>query len=278
MTTAETALLSEHAENMTENLAIRIAQRRQGRITANHLLPYLPMSLALIRHCLDGMVDGGAVVRDDNHVPVYVFAAYVNEPENKGALKEGHCVACDADLPKTELRVFCGECMGKLERELTVLAERMGWPAQAVYEHELGWLAARQKGPVRAEELAARSRYTLRRVTQKLDKMSLEGAIEKQFDEASGAVVYAFPEVCYERPAYRMNMDIIRSHPASVMEDVQIRLTQILFALGGLVLALFALAFLHVPFPLLLLAFLVLGPVLAIVIWRHRAAPPDDEA
>lgn len=275
MTTAETVPLSEHAENMAENVAIRIARRFQGRVTANHLLPYLPMSLALLRRCLDGMVDGAAVTREESHVPVYVFAAYTDEPASKGPLKERNCVACDADLAKGSVRVFCGACMEKLERELTTLAEQMGWPAQAVYEHELAWLAAQQDGPVRAEDLAARSRYTMRRVTQKLDRMSLEGALEKQFDEAHGAVVYAFPEIRYEKAAYRANRDVIGSHPASVMEDVQIRLTHILFALGGLVLVLFALAFLHVPFILLVLAFFTIGPVLAVALWRRRTAPPE---
>ena len=54
------------------------------------------------------------------------------------------------------------------------------------------------------------------------------------------------------------------------MEEVQLKLVRILFSLGFIVLALLVLAFFHVPFPLLVLLFLIFGPGTAIFIWRHK--------
>ena len=268
--------LSEQAANMVENLAIRVAERQAGLLTPNHLAPYLPMSLGLIQDCLDGLVDDASVLADRGRaVPQYEFSAYREKNPGKGLLKVKDCVACDTDLPKKSTDVFCLDCRNALQNELNRLAETMGWPAQAVYEHELLYLAAQHNDPPRAEDLAGRSRYTLRNVRGKLTTMGHDGYIQKEFDDRAGLVVYQFPKIEYPRDRYRANMAVIRSHPASVMEEVQTRIAQILIALGALVLALFILAFLHVPFPLLLLALFVAGPILALAIWRHKSPPAD---
>jgi hypothetical protein len=43
-----------------------------------------------------------------------------------------------------------------------------------------------------------------------------------------------------------------------------------------MVLAMFILAVMHVPFPLLVLAFLVSAPIVSLAIWRHRRSPIGD--
>jgi len=85
-----------------------------------------------------------------------------------------------------------------------------------------------------------------------------------------GTVRYRFPSLAYPQNLFRKNQDIIRSYPASMMEDVEQRIVRILFVLGCIFLAMLALAFWGIPFPLLVPAFLVVAPVAAFVIWRHK--------
>jgi hypothetical protein len=278
MTAIEQGCLGEQAANTVENLAFRLAERSGGRLTANHLMPYLPVSLGLIQSCLENLVAENSAVLSDatKHVVEYEFAAYKDAEEQPGMLPTRMCLACGLDLRRTkERRPFCQGCFTEFKTELTRMADVNGWPARAVYEHEILHMAAQFAGPVPAEDLAGRSRYTLRNMRGKLDTMSLEGHLEKEFDEDRQIVVYRFPKLEYPKPNYRDNMDIIRTYPASAMEEVQMRLAQILFALGIEVLVLFVLAFLRFPFFLLVLAFLVAAPATAWLIWRHRS-PVDD--
>jgi hypothetical protein len=269
--------LSEQAANMVENLAVRIAERQSGKIAANDLMPYLPVSLAVIQSCLDDMVDQSAVLSDaTQHVTEYQFVAYAETPPKKGPLRLPTCVACDCDLP-AKGATFCPACFKQLKAELTKLADANGWPAEAVYEHEILYLAASREGLVHAEELAGRSRLTLRNMRKKLDTMSAAGHLQKVFDEKTGTVAYSFPAVAYPKANFRDNMAVIRSYPASAMEEVQIRLAQILFALGFEVLLVFAAAFLlRFPFPILMILLLVAAPITAILIWRHRTHTSDE--
>ncbi|HIJ64537.1 MAG TPA: hypothetical protein HPP77_01195 [Candidatus Hydrogenedentes bacterium] len=244
MSSQEGASLGENAANVVENLALRIAERQAGKVTPAQLAPYLPMSLELIRSCLDDLVDERAV-------------------------------SCDAKLKPKGQHVLCTECSRDLQEELSKSADKTGWPAQAVYEHEILYLAAGRDGPVRAEDLARRSRYTLRNMQRKLDKMSLDGWLRKDFDDEQGLIVYHFPKTDYPEARYKANMAVIRSYPASFTEEVQTRVAQILLALGVLLLGLLVLAF-FLPFPMLVLLFLIAAPVTAFVIWRRRSDPDED--
>lgn len=277
MSIVEGTALDERVENMVENLALRTAEACGGVLTANHLLPYLPMSLDMIQTCLDDMVDNRAVTMDESgHVTEYRFHAYKTESGASDALDASTCVACDAELPKYTNRFYCAPCLNALQQELSRLADRTGWPARAVYEHEILFRAAQGGGRVHAEDLAAKSRYTLRNMEGKLVAMSLEGRLQKDLDETSGTIVYVFPEIDYPQNQYRANMGLIRSFPASTMEEVQIRVAHILFSIGVLILGLLVLAFAHVPFPTLILLFLVIAPICAFTIWRRRSRLYDE--
>ena len=75
MNTEMIPMLNETAANIVENLAYQVAQRHGGTITVNHLAPYLPLSLSLIRACLDNMVDGHSLIAsEENGFPTYEFA------------------------------------------------------------------------------------------------------------------------------------------------------------------------------------------------------------
>jgi hypothetical protein len=245
-------------------------------------MPYLPVSLELIAACLDDMVDSSAVlVEGDGARKSYFFSAFADTPEQKGTLNSLSCVSCGAELQSKPLAVFCGPCMALLRTELNALAEKVGWPAQAVYEHEILYLAASLDPPLTAEKIAGHSRYTLPRYTlrnmrRKLDRLTVSGYAEQGLDEAGGRVVYHMPDITYPKSAYQENMRVIRSYPASIMEEVELRVTRILFALGVLVVTLFVLAVFHVPYPLLLLLFVVLAPAIGIGLWRHRLHPEED--
>ena len=268
------AELSEAGQNVVENLACRIAERLGGVIEPNHLLPYLPMSLGMIKASLDGMVDGTSIVseQEDGHTR-YTFTTLAGRQEADKALAVSSCVACSADLPRNAQHVICSSCSGILHKELNGLAEVTGWPAEAVYEHEILHVAAGMPPPLFAEALAGHSRYTLRSMKRKLDKMSLEGFIRQNLDSEKGAVAYDFPSITYPAAWYDENMQLIRSYPVAVMEEVEERVVRILTALGLMLLAVFGLAFMHVPMPFLLLGYVIGAPLVSLVIWRRRLTP-----
>ena len=277
MSVVESDRLSEQVANMVENLAFRIAEQHSGTLTANNLLPYLPMSFDMIQNCLDDLFDGASVLIDESkHIPEYIFTAYKESGKQSGAFETDSCVSCNSDLTENVESVFCPSCFSDMIKELRRLADKTGWPVKAVYEHEIIYLTAQYDKPVHAEDLAAHSRYTLRNMQRKLSTMSIEGRLSKDNDEKNGSIVHVAPEIEYPKEQYRSNMAIIRSFPASAMEEVQIRVVQILFSLGLLILGLLVLAFLHIPFPSLILIFLVAAPILALVIWRHRNRLDDE--
>jgi len=278
MNTDDGLHLSEAAANVVENLATRVAQRHGGRLTPNHIVPYLPMSLALIKRCLDQMADGASVVAEEQDGFVgYLFTAYKDAPVEDGVLDVTACVSCDKDLEGAGAELLCSECSALLRKELNRLAERTAWPAQAVYEHEILYRAAKHKGPVPPAAIAGESRYTLRSTRRKLDRLSLDRYARQELDQAAGLTKYCFPEISYPRELYRKNMAVIRSYPASLMEEVQIKVVRIFATLGVMLLGMLALAICTgIPFPFLMLLFLVAGPAVAFWIWRHREKPQDD--
>lgn len=253
--------LSEDGANVVENLAVRVAETAGGTITVNHLAPYLPMSLEMIRAVLDEMVDGHTVQAGEAEgFPAYTFAA------------AGESWADDGDFRPEAL---WEEAAPVLEPELTRLAESGGWPARAVYEHEILYLMSRHASPHYGDELAGRSRYTLKRLKRKLNLMTRERWIRQDVDAAKATVAYAAPEIDYPRDLYRRNMAFIRQHPASVTEDVEMKVTRVLLILGLMLLVVLGLAFCRVPMALLLPGYAVAGAVVSAWVWLKRDAPPD---
>lgn len=275
---AETQLeVSAATANAVENLAYQVAARQEGRILPVQLAPYLPMSLRLIRACLDNMVDEQAVLRDEvDGLPGYRFTTGPGAAGEATGLTE--CVSCK-DGSRLDEIPLCPACLSRLNQELAKLADQNGWPAEAVYEHEILFLGAEAEHPLEASELAARSRYTLKQMRQKLKNLTLAEFIRQDLDEERGAVVCHLPPLTYSRAAFERNRQTIRRHPASLREEVELRLVRILLALAALLAGLFLLRFIA-PLPpvLLILLFLVLAPGVAIWIWRrHRDLPRDDE-
>jgi hypothetical protein len=272
-----TTKLSDSGANMIENLACRIAERTGGKISPSHLIPYLPVSLEIIKSCLDGMVDRIAVLSDRiDNLFVYTFSNCNDSEGQSCTLHVDSCLSCDADISPTLNVVFCTSCSEAFTSELNNLAERTAWPARAVYEHEILYITSNLGNPVHLENLAGHSRYTLRQMRKKTQRLCLEGYAREELDTEAGVLTYHFPSINYPRDFYKKNMERIESYPASVMEEVQMKVVQILFSLGILVLGLFVLGFLHVPFPFLALLFFVAGPAISFFVWRRRKKAAED--
>ena len=263
--------MNEHLSNVIENTACRVAQLRGGRLSPHHVMPYLPVSLEMLCEVLNAMVDDAAVsVAPSDGVVEYLFSAYVDQPAGRGMLAVSNCVGCSAELDM-EGEILCRACTESFRQELTALAEKTGWPAQAVYEHEILYLAARKNESMAAETLAGASRYTLRSMKKKLAMLKVGRFLKIEPGDKSGTVRYGFPSLVYPQNLFRKNQAVIRSYPASVMEDIEQRIVRILFVLGSIFIVMLALAFWGIPFPLLVPAFLVVAPITAITIWRHKS-------
>lgn len=276
MNTEKIPMLSEAAANIVENIAYQVAQRHGGTITVNHLAPYLPLSLNLIRSCLDNMVDGHSLVTSEKDgFPSYEFAQTKQVNVESHEDSESNCLSCTINHRSDE-QMLCTECLDILEKELNHFAESTGWPAKAVYEHEILYLAAKHSGPQNAADLAGHSRYTLKRMQKKLKAMTLETYLTTNLDETTATLSYRFPIISYPKEAYQRNMAVIRSYPASVAEEMELKIIRIILYLAVMLFAVFVLAFLHIPIPVLLVSFFIIAPMVALKIWRHKDKPPDE--
>ena len=256
----------EVISNAVENIAFRLAESRNGTITPAELLPFLPVSLGMIIDILnEASAESEAITAETvDGLRRYVF---ISAQPGGATFNDAHCVACDNDSRE----LLCEECGETLGAALKAEAETNGWPAQAVYEHEVAYLAARIGAPVSAEKLASVSRFTLRRMRRKLELMQQVLAVRKERDVETRVLRYIFPSAPYPREQYLQNMKLIRSLPASITEDVEARIVHILTALGVLFLVLLGMAFWGFPFPLLFMAFLITSPILAVVLWKRRS-------
>ena len=78
------------------------------------------------------------------------------------------------------------------------------------------------------------------------------------------------------RGLYGHNINVIRSYPASVTEEVEIKVTRMLLTVAVMALVLFGMAFMRVPYPVLLAIFMLAAPTSCFLIWRRRDPVPED--
>ena len=262
---------SEIISNAVENVAFRLSGERNRSITPAELMPYLPVSIEMVCDILNEAAEESAGITAEtvDGIRHYTFDEAVSSTSRTPGLPGSECIVCNQE-PRERAHVLCTGCKTELEQALTKEAVTNAWPAKAVYEHEICYLAARMTPPVSAEQLAGASRLTLRRMRRKLEQMEAAKAVRKERDEQSGILSYAFPNAPYPRDSYLRNIRLIRSFPASITEDVEARLVHIFTAIGILFTTLLALAFCHIPFPLLMLAFIITAPILGISIWKRR--------
>jgi hypothetical protein len=248
-----------------ENLAVRVAATQGGRVHPNDLIPWLPVSLEIIIQRLDEMVDDTIVFREEEDgLKRYVFQELsASEPKT---LYLNYCVHCDSDGRISPNMPLCPNCEELALKELSKLAEKTAWPAEAVWQHEILHIASDTPRPVGVADIAARSRLTIGRVQQRLKDLVKMGCARAEIDEAQARLVYHFPPIQYKREAFLRHDQFIRTHPASLKDEWELRLVRALSWFIAIVLAAFALGFFaKIPLPLSLLGALGLGSFVA---WR----------
>ncbi len=263
-------LFSEAAANIIENLACREAARHGGSVAPAHLLPHLPISLGLVKGVLDATAEDENITRHfDDGIVSYTWgtsgdpASTAPPPESATA-----CVACDATTPADA--PLCGACTELLQRELADLANRTGWPAQAMVEHEIIYRAAEGGATQWAPEaLAGRTRFTVRNLRGRLKALANQHIIAETTSTTTPN--YRFPANHYEHAAYERNMQAIRRYPSARLEDMEQRLVRVLAALAAGVLGVLVLALCRIPLPLLIPLFLIYATVAAVKLWRQRS-------
>jgi len=261
----------ELISNAVENIAFRLCQERGGAITPAEILPYLPVSIEMVIDILnDAAAESKGIEAETlEGLRRYSFDITPGSASQPQGMRGTRCVNCDLE-ERQEGNPLCTQCAKELEKELRREAETNAWPAKAVYEHEICYLAARMSSPVSAEQLASGSRLTLRRMRRKLEEMQQTLAVREERNPESGVLSYVFPAAPYPRDRFLANLRLIRTFPSSLAEDIEVRTVHILTALGILFIALLGLAFWGIPFPLLLIVFLITAPVLALVIWKRK--------
>lgn len=236
-------------------------------ITATDLLPYLPVSLEMITEILTESAKESVAITDSflKNIRHFIFELPPSAQRDESSLRVTQCVQCDATIHIGHDTILCQKCTNTFTEALRKEAESNGWPALAVYEHEICYLAASCTSPVSTEKLASRSRLTVRRMRQKLTAMKSAGFLSDMDGK------YIFPPLRYPRESYRRNAQFIRTLPASLTEDVEARVVHILVAVGVLFLLMIIMAICAIPFPLILLIFLISAPIMALTIWMHRS-------
>ena len=268
---------SDTIANIIENLACRIAELKSGIVSANDLIPYLPLSWSIIDNTLKNMIDGISVISDTKAgFPVYKFISIEKRGLVNGKVTLNSCVGCDKDLKHKGHDLICEECRKTINNELEKLAKQIAWPAEAVYEHEIIYLASKLGTPISPAILAGHSRYTLRNMRRKLQHLQEKGALHIQDNLHTGAESIIFPEVDYPRNMYKRNISVICSFPASLQEEVEMRIVKIIYTLAILGIFVFTSAILlGLPFPIMITSFAILAPITAIYIWKHKTLPAD---
>lgn len=259
-----------------ENLALRLAAEKGGRVSPNDLAPYLPVSLEVIGRRLDEMVDDSVVfVAEKNGVKVYEFPELLDAPAR--AMKKDLCLSCDVKLGKGAITQLCTPCAEQIGRELQTLAEANAWPAQAVWQHEILYITSSAIGPIRLADVAGRSRLPLKRVRERLAEMAANGWAREILDERHGVLTYEFPKVTYQRKAFERHDAFIRTHPSSLKDEMAEKTVKALVMTLVIIGICLGLALCRMPFPTVILGGLIAIGVTVFRIFTHRSKVEPEQ-
>ena len=230
---------------VTENLAEQLSAAQGGIVHPAQLLPYLPLSLELIEHTLDELATSDRVEKQkQNGLVVYIFKESLNKAPHH--FDPRRCVYSDESLDDNAFTAIAPGVRKKIEAELANLAANHTWPAQAVWEHELIYLAENLPNPVSTSSIAGHSRLPFKRAEVHLNELKRRGAL--QFD--SELNTWELPPLRYPRTVYSRNDSYIRQFPGAIKEEDEVRLIKGLsFALAILLLSLMLAVVARLPFP-----------------------------
>ncbi len=256
-----------------ENTAERIAEANSGRVFPAQLLPCLPVSLEMVSEHLDEMVDDTVVFRrEEEGLTFYEFAELVDHDPHPVSTTQ--CVHCSDSIKPADKHLLCFACNDELLRELLSLAETTAWPAQAVWQHEIFYLAAQRKNPVPVADIAGHSRLTLKKVKERLAELERGNYTRRDLDFAGKNSGYVFPLLDYPREVFRRNDKSIRLHPSSYKEELEMRLIKSLISLVVIMIVCLGLSIgVRIPFPLVLIIGAIAG---AVAVWWNMTKSLKD--
>jgi hypothetical protein len=110
---------------------------------------------------------------------------------------------------------------------------------------------------------------------KKLKAMALDKYLSLDLDKTTATISYQFPKISYPKEAYQRNKAIIHRYPASIAEDMELKIIRIVIYTAAMLFGVFILALLRIPLPVLIVCFAVIAPIVAFKIWRHKEKPPD---
>lgn len=252
---------------VTENLAQQLSAAQGGIVHPAQILPYLPLSLSLIEQVLDGLAESDRVEKQTiDGLVAYVFKESLNKPPHTFA--PGLCVYSNEVLDRDQYTVISADIRAKIEAELSLTASHDIWPAEAVWEHELIYLAQNLNAPISTSGIAGHSRLPFKKVEAHLAHLKARGAIDFNADLNA----WEAPPMRYPKAAYLRNDAYIRQFPGALKEEFEIRLIKSLsFALVVLLFCWVCALTARFPFPIVLFG----GSLLAILVFlKIFSAPP----
>jgi hypothetical protein len=252
---------------VTENLAEQLSAAQGGIVHPAQLLPYLPLSLRLIEKTLDALTESDRVERQTiNGLTAYIFKESLNKPQHKFAPRV--CVYSNESLDNYEYAVISKDVRQKIEAELSLTAAHDLWPSEAIWEHELIYLAQNLNAPTSTSEIAGHARLSFKKVETRLAELQSRGALHFNTDLSA----WEEPPMRYPKPAYIRNDAYIRQFPGAIKEELEVRLVKALSSSLIVLLLCFVLAITaRFPFPIVLFG----GSLIALFVFlKIFKAPP----
>jgi hypothetical protein len=249
MTQEESTPPSPLVAHIVEKLALRVAEAGQGRLTALQLMPYVPLSLELIKSGLEHLLDSGGVFTTvHDQVVTYEFVAFQEVSSGSAGLQDSACVACGTDLAVGAKDVLCTGCTTALVEELSQLAGQAHWVEHAMLEHDMLHAAAQVQSPPSAVALARHARYPLPQIEEHLARLGLEGYVHQDVELRTGLMTYTFPAISYPTAVYRQNIATLRALRAAKRPSRTGRDWRVFAWLGGALLGATLCAWFYAPF------------------------------
>lgn len=264
---------------LIENLAERLAASKGGRIAPADLIPYIPLSLTLVRRFLDEMVDGNLVISErKDGLLFYEFTELVGAPAK--VFPKGICLYCGESVAEGQGNILAAQHQKPFQEELLKLAESEAWPAEAIWQHELIYITSNVEGPIRISDVAGRSRLTLSQVNRRLEILAKEGYARQNLDFEKEKASYEFPKVDYPAEAYFRNDRFIRQHPSSLKDEAEVKMAKTLIMLIAIVFIGLLAAIGGVPFPLIALGAIAGGAftIFKVFMSKLRIEPEQIDA
>ena len=206
-----------------ENLAEQLAATQGGRLHACQLLPYLPLSLALVEDALSALSQSQAIEKiKSSEGSFYTFLDLLDAKPT--SFRVDRCVYSRETLQDSEYGVITNTVREQIYAELHQLSRSQNWAAEAINEHELLYLINHLPSPVRRSQVAGHSRLPFKQAEQHLRTMLEQQTL--QIDPNTGEL--SSPPLRYPQHAYQKNAAFIRQFPAALKEERELNLIRLL--------------------------------------------------